>query len=328
MTQTLSLKDVRSTAALIAPYIVQTPVVPWTGPELSQQLGSGAEVVAKLEPFQHAGTFKARGALSNMLRLDSEARDRGVTAMSAGNHAVAVAYAASVCGIDAKVVMQKTANPARIALAKGFGCEILMADDGPSGFALAEHIAESEGRTFIHPFDGLATALGTATLGLEMHEQGDDLDVLIIAIGGGGLAGGVSAVTKRLNPKCHIIGVEPEGADSMRQSFESGQAENIGVPNTIADSLAPPMTLPLPFSLCRENIAQLVKVSDNDMRRAMGLVFRDMKMAVEPACAASVAALCQLVHDEPDQLRGKRIGLVLCGSNIDWPSFESLVIDA
>lgn len=328
MTQALSLDDVQSTAALIAPYIVETPVVTWTGSELSQQLGDSTEVIAKLEPFQHASTFKARGALSNVLRLDPAARDRGVTAMSAGNHAVAVAYAASVCGIDAKVVMQKTANPARIALAKGFGCEILMADDGPSGFALAEHIAEAEGRTFIHPFDGLATALGTATLGLELHTQGGDLDVLIIAIGGGGLAGGVSAVTKLLSPSCHIIGVEPEGADSMHQSFASGQAENIGVPNTIADSLAPPMTLPLPYSLCRENIAELIKVSDEDMRRAMGLVFRDMKMAVEPACAASVAALCQLIQNQPDIVRGKRVGLVFCGSNIDWPSFESLVLHA
>ncbi|MFK7956926.1 MAG: pyridoxal-phosphate dependent enzyme [Lysobacterales bacterium] len=320
MTEIISIDRVKQTAQLLDPFVNRTPVTPWIGPELARRFPKNTQVSAKLELFQHAGTFKARGALSNILRLNRGQRGNGVTAMSAGNHAVAVAYAAKVAGVDAKVVMQKTANPARVELAKGFGAEILMAEDGPTGFALAEKISADEGRAFIHPFDGLDTALGTATLGLEMHQQLGELDVLIVAIGGGGLAGGVSAITRLLNPHCHIIGVEPEGADSMHRSFASGQPENIGIPKTIADSLAPPMTLDLPYSLCRQNINELISVSDAELIDAMGLIFRDMKLAVEPACAAATAALLKVVYDHP----GKHIGLVFCGSNIDWASFASI----
>ncbi len=321
MIETFSLTAVRHTANLIAPFVIETPSISWTGPELGSLMSPDTKIWAKLEPFQHSGTFKARGALSNMLRLNPAERQRGITAMSAGNHAVAVAYAASVCDVHAKVVMQSSANPARIEMVKQLGAELVMAEDGPSGFALARDIAAAERRTFIHPFDGIPTALGTATLGLEMHQQAGDLDALIIGIGGGGLAAGVAAVTRLLNPSCHIIGVEPEGADAMHRSFASGKPEDIGIPDTIADSLAPPMTLPVPFQLCRDNLTELVKVTDQELMDAMGLIFRDLKMAVEPACAASTAALLK----RKDQLDGKKIGVVLCGSNIDWPSYSALV---
>ena len=293
----------------------------WAGQKLKAKITADTSVVAKLEMFQHAGTFKSRGALSNVLRLDDVVRKRGVTAMSAGNHAVAVAYAANAAGIDAKLVMQNSANLSRVEMARAFGAEILFAADGPSGFAMAEEIAANERRTFIHPFDGRSTALGTATLGLEFFDQAGPVDVMVIAIGGGGLAGGVAAVTKQLNPTCHIIGVEPEGASSMVRSFASGQAENIGVPNTIADSLAPPMTLSYPFEMCRSNIDELCVVSDDELRSAMRLIFDDMKLAVEPACAASTAAFLKLAED----YAGKRVGLVLCGSNIDYRSYCELV---
>ncbi len=306
---------------MLAPHISTTPVSAWAGQKLRARLSGQTTVIAKLEMFQHAGTFKARGALSNILRLDASAKGRGVTAMSAGNHAVAVAFAASATGLDAKLVMQSSANPARVEMARSFGAEILFADDGPSGFAMAEEIAANEGRTFIHPFDGRETALGTATLGLEFFEQAGPVDVLIVAIGGGGLAGGVASVTKLLNPDCQIIGVEPVGANAMARSFASGKAENIGVPETIADSLAPPMTLPYPFELCRENVDELSVVSDAEIRSAMRLIFDDLKLAVEPACAASTAALLKV----QDRYAGKRVGLVLCGSNIDWASYRALV---
>ncbi len=321
MTDSIVVDDVEKTAQLLAPFINPTPVTRWVGPQLAQRLPKDTRVSIKLELFQHAGTFKARGALSNILRLTQRQRDCGVTAMSAGNHAVAVAYAAKVARVNAKVVMQSSANPARVELAKSFGAEILMAEDGPSGFALAEQIAAEEGRQFIHPFDGLHTALGTATLGLEMHQQLRDLDLLIVAIGGGGLAGGVSAITRQLNPNCHIIGVEPDGANSMHCSFASGKPENIGIPNTIADSLAPPMTLALPFALCQQNIDELVSVSDAEIVDAMRLIFHDLKLAIEPACAATTAALIKVLHAHP----GKHIGLVFCGSNIDWVSYQQLV---
>ncbi len=321
MDNSLTVSDARATADLIGAHIFTTPVMEWAGQKLRSAIAPNTSVVTKLEVFQFAGTFKARGALSNILRLGDTARARGITAMSAGNHAVAVAYAANAAGVDAKLVMQSSANPARVAMAQAYGAEILIADDGPSGFAMADEIAKAEGRTFIHPFDGRNTALGTATLGLEFFDQAGPVDVMIISIGGGGLAGGVAAVTKQLNPDCYIVGVEPEGASSMVQSFASGRAENIGVPNTIADSLAPPMTLPYPFEMCRSNIDELCTVNDDELRSAMTLIFDDMKLAVEPACAASTAAFLKLANAHA----GKRVGLVFCGSNIDWQSYSKLV---
>ncbi len=316
-----SLADIRANAKQISPYVVHTPVHCWTGREIGQLMGPDSDIYLKMELFQHSGTFKARGAMTNMLALSPEVLERGVTTISAGNHAVATSWAASVLNVSAKVVMIKTANPLRVEAARAYGAEVLLAEDGPSGFALTEKISTEEGRSFVHAFEGRCTALGTATLGLEFSESCGPLDAVIIAIGGGGLAGGASAAIKMLDPDCVIYGVEPEGADSMHRSFASGQPVTI-VPETIADSLAPPMSLPYSFALCRDNIDQLVKISDDDMCRAMALFFRDMKLAVEPACAAATAALTGPLKNE---LTGKKVGVVLCGSNIDWETFSALL---
>ena len=317
----ITLAAVEQTAALIGQHVSRTPVVEWVEHDHDAPLPSNARVAVKLELFQRSGTFKARGALSNILRLNEQQLAVGVTAASAGNHAIAVAYAARAAGTTAKLVMQESANPLRVQRARDLGAEVLIAKDGPTAFAMVAKIAADEARTAIHPFDGVETALGTATLGLELHEQVGDLDVLFVAIGGGGLAGGVSAVTKILNPACHIIGVEPEGADSMQRSFSSGHAENIGVPQTIADSLAPPMTLPIPYELCRENVDELMLISDEDMVNAMQLIFRELKLAVEPACAATTAALSKA----GGRFAGKRVGLIFCGSNIDLETYTRLL---
>ena len=317
----LTLDSIRKAAEKIRPYIRHTPTVRWQGREVSAIMGAGTEIYLKMELFQHSGTFKARGALSNMLELSAEQRERGVTAMSAGNHAIAVAFAAQALGINAKVVMQSSANPLRIEAARAFGAEVIIAQDGPTGFALAEKISRDEGRAFIHPFDGPLTALGTAGVGLEMFEEAGPMDAMIVSVGGGGLAGGACSAIKVLDPGCRTYGVEPEGADSMHRSFASGKPETI-TPSTIADSLAPPMSLAYGVGLCRKNLDQLVRVSDDDMCRAMALLFRDMKLAVEPACAAATAAMTGPLREE---LRGKRVGVVLCGSNIDNQTFCSLL---
>lgn len=317
----LTLEAIRETAERIKPYINATPTYQWQGREIQHLMGAGTEVHLKMELFQHSGTFKARGALNNVLSLNAEERARGVTAVSAGNHAVATAFAARALDVSARVVMLQSANPLRVEYAESYGAEVIMAADGASGFALVEKISREEGRYFVHPFEGRLTSLGTATLGLEFCEAVDDLDAIIIAVGGGGLSGGASKAIKLLNPGCRVYGVEPEGADSMHRSFASGHTETI-TPQTIADSLAPPMSLPYSFDLCRNNIDQLVKVSDDDICRAMALLFRDMKLAVEPACAAATAALTGPLRDE---LAGKKVGVVLCGSIIDWQTFSTLL---
>jgi len=317
-----TIEMIRTTAERISPYLIRTPVHHWQSEALNHLVGGDHGLWLKLEQWQRSGTFKARGVLSNILALDPAQRQRGVTAMSAGNHAVAVAWGAHRFGISAKVVMQATANPARVALARSLGADILLAPDGPTGFAMTEQIAREEGRTFIHPFDGELTALGTATLGLEFAEQVPALDAVLIAVGGGGLAGGAGRALRLLNPNCRLIGVEPAGADVMRRSFERGSAQKVDATRTIADSLAPPMTTPYSYSLCRATLDSLVTVTDDEIRRAMDLLFTELKLAVEPAAAAATAAF---MHERAGSLRGQRVGIVICGSNIDVNSFTDLL---
>lgn len=309
-----TLDEVRAAARAIAPYISETPVHHWDGPQLRSAIAPGTRVALKLELFQHAGSFKARAAVFNLLSLSPEQRARGATAVSAGNHAIAVAYAASVLGVDAKVVMQSSANPARVARARALGAEVLIGGDGPACFALADRIVSEEGRSFIHPFEGKGTTTGAATLGLEMAAQMGPLDAVIVPIGGGGLASGVASAMKTLNPQLRIYGVEPEGADSMSRSLAAGSPQTIAKVSTIADSLGPPMALPYSFGLCRTFLDEIVLVDDDALCRAMLLLFDEMKLGVEPAAAASTAALLGPLRE---RLAGQRVGLIVCGSNID-----------
>lgn len=176
-----------------------------------------------------------------------------------------------------------------------------------------------EGRFFVHPFEGYRTALGTATLGLEFCEQIPDLDAVVVPIGGGGLCAGVSMALKLLRPRCLVFGVEPVGADSMHRSFAAGSPQAIEKVETIADSLGAPYAAPYTFELCRRNVDELVLVDDDAMRSAMLLLFRAAKLAVEPASAAPLAALCGPLRD---RLSGKRVGLIVSGANIDRETFS------
>jgi threonine dehydratase len=276
-------------------------------------------VILKLELFQHTGSFKARGALANMLDLDADALARGVTAVSAGNHAIAVAFAAELLGTRAKVVMPRTANPFRVARCRGYGAEVVLVDDVQAAFARVKEIEEVEGRTFVHPYEGYRTALGTATIALEWLAQAPELDAVIIPIGGGGLCGGMAAAVKQLKPTCAVYGVEPTGADSMARSFAAGSPQAIERVRTIADSLGAPYALPYSYALCREFVDDLVLIDDDAMRRAMGLLYGDMKLAVEPAGAAATAALCGPLRR---RLEGKQVGVIVCGANIDLATFS------
>ena len=218
--------------------------------------------------------------------------------------------------------MQASANPARVAAARAAGAEIIIAADGKEAFAKAHDIAEREGRLFVHPFDGMRVAEATAGVAVEMFEDCGGLDAVVVSIGGGGLAGGVSAGAKLLNPHCHVIGVEPEGAAAMAESFRIGAPATLSKLDTIADSLAPPMTTQSTFEFCRRHVDRLVTVSDDEMAAACHLLFRYMKIVAEPACGAATAAAIARCADE---LADKRVGVILCGSNIDIENFSTLV---
>ncbi|HEX4952202.1 MAG TPA: threonine/serine dehydratase [Thermoanaerobaculia bacterium] len=310
----LPLADIEAARLRLGDLVRETPVWHWRGREIDGLVGASTEVILKLELFQVAGTFKARGALLNLLALPEASRARGVTAVSAGNHAMAVAFAAGRLGTTAKVVMPRTANPARVEGCRALGAEVVLVDDVGFAFDEVRRIEREEGRAFIHPFDGRETLLGTATLGLELGRQAPGLDAVIVPIGGGGLAAGAAAALRQLQPSCRVFGVEPAGAAVMSASFAAGEAQRMEKLTTIADSLAAPHTTPGTYAACRRYLEDVVTIEDDAMRWAMGLIQREMKLAVEPAGAAATAALLGPLRET---LRGRRVGLIVCGTNID-----------
>lgn len=317
-----SLDEIRATRARIDPYVLRTPMWRWQSQALEEALGANTEVWLKLELFQRTGTFKPRGAVNDILQLDGTARERGVTAVSAGNHAIAVAYAAQLFGISAKVVMPSSAPRFRVEKSRSYGAEVVLVADVYEGFAEVERIQQEEGRAFVHPFDSRTIVTGQATVGLEVCEDAPPLDMLIVPVGGGGLAAGIGAAVKQLQPACAVFGVEPEGADTMHRSLASGRLESIERVETIATSLGAPATQTYSFGLCRRFVEDVALVSDEEMLDGMRLLFHEMKLAVEPACAASTAALFGPLREEA---AGKRVGLILCGSNMGMDTFVELI---
>ena len=315
-----TLEKIRGTRARLGDRVVRTPVRRLEDDRLDRLLGPATQVFLKEELFQKTGSFKPRGALSVMLDLAPDALARGVTAVSAGNHAMAVGYAARSLKSSAKVVMPKNANPFRVQGCRDLGAEVELVDDVHTAFARVHEIQEQEGRTFVHPFEGEKTALGTATVALEFLEDAPELDAVIVPIGGGGLIAGMAAAVKLLRPQTLVFGVEPEGADSMHRSFAAGQPQKIEAVRTIADSLGAPHAAPYSFALCRRYVDELVLVSDDQLRAGMDLLFRSAKLAVEPAGAAATAALCGPLRQ---RLGGKRVGVVVCGANIDPQTFAT-----
>lgn len=322
MAEVFGLEEVQATRDLLGEQIRTTPVWRWDDEVIGARVERDTEVTIKLELLQHTGSFKARGALNNLLALDEAQRKQGVVAVSAGNHAIAVAWAAQLTGVHAKVVMFKGANPLRVEKARNFGAEVVIAESAADAFARAAQIQGDEGRALVHPFEGKTTALGTATVGLEFVQQAPDLDAIIVPVGGGGLIAGMSAAIKQAKPECQVFGVEPEGADSMSRSFAAGAPQRLERIQTIADSLGAPMALPYSFDLCRRFVDEIVLISDDEMRDAMRLLFFGMKLAVEPACAAATAGL---VGPLRKRLAGKRVGVIACGANIDVATYARLM---
>jgi threonine dehydratase len=309
---------IRETRRRIDPYVLETPIWGWRNRYIAEIAGQDTQVLLKLELFQHTGTFKPRGALANMMGLERDELARGVTAVSAGNHAIAVGYAAAILGITAKVVMPIYADPARIETCQSYGAQVVLVDDVHQAFEEVHRIEEDEGRAFVHPFENERTVLGTATVGLELCQQVADLEAVVVPIGGGGLCAGIASAVKLMQPRCQVYGVEPRGADTMTRSFASGKPERIEAVTTIADSLGSPLAMPYTFSLCQRYLDDLVLIDDDDMRRAMLRLYQGTKLAVEPAGAASTAAL---VGPLRERLRGKQVALIICGSNVTPKTF-------
>jgi threonine dehydratase len=315
------LRDIEGAAVRLAGKVLQTPVWRWqTG--IASQLSPQTEVWLKLELFQRTGSFKLRGALNCIQALDVAALARGVVAASAGNHAVAVAYAARAAGTTAKLAMPRHASPVRVAACRDQGAQLLFTDTIQQAFALAQQLVADECRSMVHPFDGPLTAEGTATIGLELMHQVQELDAVIVPVGGGGLCGGIASAVKQINPGIQVFGVEPFGADAMYRSFQSGRPQALEHVDTVADSLGAPYALDYSYGVCRRFVDEIVRVTDDEMVASMRHLFRDMKLVAEPAAAAATAALLGPLRERLD---GMRVALIVCGSNIDNARFSELL---
>lgn len=317
-----TLQQIQNTAGRLAGKVLHTPVWRWQTGVVETALDSATEVWLKLELFQKTGTFKLRGALNCIEALDAAARERGVVAVSAGNHAIAVAYTARLAGCSAKVVMPRHASPARIAACTELGAQVILMPDMHQAFAHGQELERDEARSMIHPYDGPLTAQGTATIGLELMEQVANLDAVVVPVGGGGLCAGIAAAVKQINPDCAVYGVEPFGADALYRSFQSDRPETLERVDSVADSLCAPYALAYSFGVCRRFVDAVVRVTDDEICRAMHHLFHDAKLVAEPAAAVATAAMLGPLRERLD---GKRIALIVCGSNIDPARFAALL---
>jgi threonine dehydratase len=317
-----TIDAIRANRTRLGDLIVTTPIRLLVDDALAAAVGETTHVWLKEELFQRTGSFKPRGALSVMLDLDADALARGVTGVSAGNHAISLGYCARALGTTATVVMPRTANPFRVQLCRELGATVVLVENVHEAFDRVKHIEADEGRTLVHPYEGPKTALGTASIGLEFIDQtaaaGVTLDAVIVAAGGGGLTGGVACAVKQMSPSTAVYVVEPEGADSLSRSFKAGSPQAIEAVRTIADSLGAPRCEPYSFSLNQQFVDEVVLVDDDQIREAMRLTFRAAKLAVEPAGAAALAAL---MYPLRKRLDGQTVGLVVCGANIDAETF-------
>lgn len=313
-----SIESINATATRLKDFVIRTPTLPYYGLDGDSLFGN-TKVWLKLELFQRTGSFKARGAMNNVLHLTDQQRANGITAFSAGNHAIAAAYAAKANNISAKVVMPKTANPFRVSCCEKLGAEIVFGNTISELIEIVGTLQAKEGRTLVHPFEGDHTFEGTATVGLELINDVPDLDAVIVPVGGGGLISGIAAAVKQMQPDCAVYGVEPEGAQGMTQSLAAGTpADTVNV-STIADSLGAPMHMPKSFALVQHYVDDIVRVTDQQLANVMKHMFTDLQLAVEPACAAAMTAL---LHPLKDKLDGRNVALILCGSNIDQNTFN------
>ncbi|MCY4644957.1 MAG: pyridoxal-phosphate dependent enzyme [Bacteriovoracales bacterium] len=315
----LALQAIKRTYQKLRPLVRETPTIEWDGP-VKRDLFGHRRVYIKMEFLQHSGSFKIRGAFSVMLGHLDQVRQKGVIAVSRGNHACAVSFAAKELGAKAKVVIPKSASAKRIEKAKSLGARIFLTSDVDEAFALGKKIQKEEGCLFVHPYEGELTALGTASLGLEFLDQAPPIGEgdVYVACGGGGLLAGVSAYLKQKAPGCRIIGVEPEGAPTLSESLREGKTLSLKKMETIADSLAAPDALPFSFGLCREFVDEMMTVSDLQIVKAMEAIFEDLTLVLEPAGVTALAGAMKTCSEK------RPLGIILCGSNIELGEYHKL----
>jgi threonine dehydratase len=306
----MSRREIAAMRTTIAPHIRRTPVVD-VGMETARE-----PVSLKLETLQHTGSFKARGAFANL--VGTTVPPAGVTAASGGNHGAAVAYAASVMGSAARIFVPETSPPAKVARIRSYGAEVVVAGATyVEALALSKRHAADSGALAVHAYDASPTIMGQATIALEFEDERPDLDTVLVAVGGGGLIAGVAAWYAS---GTRIVGVETEGCPTLAEALAAGRPVDIAPTGIARDSLGASRLGDLSFEIASRHVRAAVLVRDADVAAAQGWLWDKARVVAEPGGATAVAAMLSGVYRaEP----GERVGVIICGANVDLDGFAA-----
>jgi threonine dehydratase len=282
---------------------------------------TGAKVHFKCENLQRMGAFKFRGSYNALSQLSPAQRKQGVVAFSSGNHAQAVALAGKLLDVPRTIVMPANAPPVKLEATRGYGAEVVLYEKNQDREDLAKRISSERGLTLIPPFDHPHIVAGQGTAAKELIEDAGPLDILLVPCGGGGLLSGCALAARHLSPGCRVIGVEPAAGDDGLRSFRSGRIETIGLPDTIADGARTTALGKITFALIRAHVDGFLTVTDDELLKSMFFLWERMKIVVEPTGALAASALLERKLDA----KGKRVGVILSGGNVDVKAMAAMI---
>jgi threonine dehydratase len=305
---------IKSAATRIAPYIHTTPIM--TNKSINEQYG--LDLYFKCENFQKIGAFKIRGGMNASLQLTPEQLSKGVATHSSGNHAQALAFAAKMLGVKAYIVMPESSPQVKVNAVRGYGAEVtICASNQVARETTLQQIVDKTGATFIHPYDNDEVITGQATCVKEMIEAIPDIEIVVTPVGGGGLLSGTCLGAHYFKPGLKVYAGEPEGAADAVLSIQSGKVEKAPFVNTIADGLMTTLS-ERTLAIIKEHVSDIILVSDDEIKAALRLVYERMKIIIEPSCAVPLAAVLKNV----DLFKGKKVGIILSGGNVDLSKFK------
>ena len=307
--RSISMDHVREAQELIRPILHRTPL--FSSRYLSAQ--TGAEIWLKAELLQKTGSFKPRGAINRLKHFSEEEKKKGIVTVSAGNHAQAVAFAASREKIPCTVVMPASAPANKLEATRGYGATVILHDEMSTIFERTEEVRREKDAILLHPFNDPYVIAGQGTVGLEIYEDLAEADVVVAGIGGGALVSGIAFALKSLNPRVRMIGVEPEGAPTMTRALEAGKPVRLEKLSSIADGLSAPVVGEWTLAMVQKYVDEIVIVKDSEIIDAMKVLLQRAKLLVEPAGAAGTAAL---ITGKLGDVQGKKVVLVLSGGNL------------
>ncbi|MGI9074860.1 MAG: threonine/serine dehydratase [Bryobacteraceae bacterium] len=309
----VSSENIVVTGQLIKPYVRRTPIIEVAGTDLGL---NSTTLVFKLESLQHAGSFKTRGAFASL--LTRAVPHAGVVAASGGNHGAAVAFAAMKLGVPASIFVPSVASPTKMDRIRSYGADLVISGERYAEALIAsEHWAEESGALPVHAYDQIETLLGQGTLGLEFEEQDPALDTLLVAVGGGGLIGGIAAW---YSGRIRIIGVEPETAPTLSSALRAGKPIDAEAGGIAADSLAPRRVGELMFPIAQSFVDRVLLVTDEAIRQSQQALWEVLRVAAEPGGAAALAALLSGQYKSES---GERVGVLVCGGNTTAVDFRT-----